>query len=158
MISATTQLLALGYTFIAAVCGALIGAERRHAEKPTGMRTHALIAAASALIVSIGAVVEQASGRGDPTRTLHGVITGIGFLGAGAIYLRGTRSPGGITTAATVFLTAIVGATVGLGAPIAAFGATVLSLAILRLMPKMLPDPAGSNPTGADALDESDEE
>jgi putative Mg2+ transporter-C (MgtC) family protein len=69
---------------------------------------------------------------------LHAVITGIGFLGAGAIYMRtGADSPGGITTAATVFATAIIGATVGLGAPVAALGATVLTLFVLRVIPML---------------------
>jgi putative Mg2+ transporter-C (MgtC) family protein len=138
MISLTAQLLALAYTVIAMVCGMLIGAERKRAEKPTGMRTHALIAGSAALIIYISSIIDQEIGRGDPTRTLHAVITGIGFLGAGAIYMRsGAHSPGGITTAATVFATAIIGATVGLGAPVAALGATFLTLFVLRVIPML---------------------
>ena len=138
MIALSSQLLALAYTVVAMICGMLIGAERKRAEKPTGMRTHALIAGSAALIVYISSIIDMEIGRGDPTRTLHAVITGIGFLGAGAIYMRtGADSPGGITTAATVFATAIIGATVGLGAPVAALGATVLTLFVLRVIPML---------------------
>jgi putative Mg2+ transporter-C (MgtC) family protein len=138
MISLVAQLTALAYTVVAMVCGIMIGAERKRADKPTGMRTHALIAGSAALIVYISSIIDLEIGRGDPTRTLHAVITGIGFLGAGAIYMRsGANGPGGITTAATVFATAIIGAVVGLGAPVAALGATLLTLFVLRVIPML---------------------
>jgi putative Mg2+ transporter-C (MgtC) family protein len=120
---------------MAAFLGAVIGLERERAEKPAGMRTMSLIAASSSLIVALGTVVNEFyGGLGDPTRALHGVITGIGFLGAGTIAINNRVSRGGhLTTAATVFAAAAVGVTVGLGAPVAAFGVTLLILGALRM-------------------------
>lgn len=133
VIPVTTQLEVLYLTAIAAVLGALIGVERRRADKPAGMRTQALVCAASALVVAIGRAIESAAGTGDPTRPLHAVITGIGFLGAGSIVHSGTGgSAKGMTTAAAVFTTAAVGVTVGIGAPISAVGATLVTLFVLR--------------------------
>ena len=99
------------------------------------MRTMSLIAASSSLIVALGTVVNEFyGGLGDPTRALHGVITGIGFLGAGTIAINNRTSRGGhLTTAATVFAAAAVGVTVGLGAPVSAFGVTLLILGALRM-------------------------
>ena len=118
---------------IAAFLGSLIGWERDRAGKSAGPRTMALVGSASAAIVAIGAVVGEASRYGDPTRALHAIITGIGFLGAGLIFTD-KRSKGiqGVTTAATVFSTAAVGVAVGLGFQIAGLGLTVIILIILR--------------------------
>jgi len=72
---------------------------------------------------------------GDPTRALHAVVTGIGFLGAGLIFTNtraGSSGIGGVTTAATVFTTATVGVGVGLGFQVAAAGLTLVILVILR--------------------------
>lgn len=135
MIPIIDQLQITLYTLMAAFLGAVIGLERERAEKPAGMRTMSLIAASSSLIVSLGTVVNEFyGGLGDPTRALHGVITGIGFLGAGTIAINNRVSRGGhLTTAATVFAAAAVGVTVGLGAPVAAFGVTLLILGALRM-------------------------
>ncbi len=118
---------------IAAFLGSLIGWERDRAGKSAGPRTMALVGSASAAIVAIGAIVGDASRFGDPTRALHAIITGIGFLGAGLIFTD-KRSTGiqGVTTAATVFSTAAVGVAVGLGFQIAGVGLTVIILIILR--------------------------
>jgi putative Mg2+ transporter-C (MgtC) family protein len=156
MIPLEVQLTALAYTIVAMFCGVLIGAERKRADKPTGMRTHALIAGSAALIVHISSIIDLEIGRGDPTRTIHAIITGIGFLGAGVIYMRsGADSPGGITTAATVFATAIIGAVVGLGAPVAALGATLLTLFVLRVIPMLTHGRSNRNNEGS--IDSSDD-
>ena len=135
MIPIIDQLQITFYTLMAAFLGAVIGLERERAEKPAGMRTMSLIAAASSLIVALGTVVNDFyGGLGDPTRALHGVITGIGFLGAGTIAINNRTSRGGhLTTAATVFAASAVGVTVGLGAPVSAFGVTLLILGALRM-------------------------
>jgi len=93
----------------------------------------ALVGSASAAIVAIGAVMDVAAKYGDPTRALHAIITGIGFLGAGLIFTD-KRSSGiqGVTTAATVFSTAAVGVAVGLGFQVVGAGLTVVILIILR--------------------------
>jgi putative Mg2+ transporter-C (MgtC) family protein len=96
----------------------------------------ALIASAASLVVALGEHINTLTpGMGDPTRALHGVITGIGFLGAGTIAMTSDSRyrQGGVTTAATVFVTAAIGITVGLGAPVSAILATMLVLVALRM-------------------------
>ncbi len=117
---------------IAAILGSIIGWERDRAGKSAGPRTMALVATASATIVAIGAVLNVTLDYGDPTRALHAVITGIGFLGAGLIFTSKTSGTQGVTTAATVFTTAAMGVAVGLGFQVVGLGLTVIILLILR--------------------------
>jgi putative Mg2+ transporter-C (MgtC) family protein len=116
----------------AALFGSLIGWERDRAGKSVGPRTMALVGLSAAAIVSIGEVMIEGSDFGDPTRALHAVITGIGFLGAGLIFRKSDRGPQGMTTAATVFATASMGVSVGLGFPLAALGLSLIILIVLR--------------------------
>ena len=117
---------------IAAVLGSIIGWERDRAGKSAGPRTMALVGAASAAVVAIGAVLDVEADFGDPTRAMHAVITGIGFLGAGLIFTNRSGGTQGVTTAATVFATAAMGVAVGLGFQVAGLGLTLIILAILR--------------------------
>ncbi|CAB4952666.1 unannotated protein [freshwater metagenome] len=117
---------------LAAVLGSIIGWERDRAGKSAGPRTMALVGSASAAVVAIGAVLDLNADFGDPTRAMHAVITGIGFLGAGLIFTNRSGGTQGVTTAATVFATAGMGVAVGLGFQIAGVGLTVIILAILR--------------------------
>ena len=118
---------------IAGVLGSLIGWERDRAGKSAGPRTMALVGSASAAIVAIGAVVGAQAQFGDPTRALHAIITGIGFLGAGLIFTdKHSTGIQGVTTAATVFSTAAVGVAVGLGFQVVGAGLTLIILIILR--------------------------
>jgi putative Mg2+ transporter-C (MgtC) family protein len=118
---------------IAAILGSLIGWERDRAGKSAGPRTMALVGSASAAIVAIGAVLDVAAQYGDPTRALHAIITGIGFLGAGLIFTdKHSSGIQGVTTAATVFSTAAVGVAVGLGFQVVGAGLTIVILVILR--------------------------
>ena len=120
---------------IAAFLGSLIGWERDRAGKSAGPRTMVLVCASAAVIVAIGAVLDVEAQYGDPTRALHAVITGIGFLGAGLIFTNtraGSSGLGGVTTAATVFATAAVGVGVGLGFQVAGAGLTLVISIILR--------------------------
>ncbi|MFG0291666.1 MAG: MgtC/SapB family protein [Phycisphaerales bacterium JB050] len=105
----------------AAVLGALIGAERSRAEKPADTRTMMLISVGAAAFALIGerviAGTEGGSHLGlvsDPTRVLAYIISGVGFLGAGAI-LHSKRTVKGLTTASSIWCTAAVGAACGLG-------------------------------------------
>ena len=111
---------------LAAVLGSVIGWERDRAGKSAGPRTMALVGAASA------AVLDVEADFGDPTRAMHAVITGIGFLGAGLIFTNRSGGTQGVTTAATVFATAAMGVAVGLGFQVAGLGLTLIILAILR--------------------------
>ena len=117
---------------LAAVLGSIIGWERDRAGKSAGPRTMALVGSASAAVVAIGAVLDINADFGDPTRAMHAVITGIGFLGAGLIFTNRSGGTQGVTTAATVFATAGMSVAVGLGFQIAGIGLTVIILAILR--------------------------
>jgi putative Mg2+ transporter-C (MgtC) family protein len=117
---------------IAAVLGSIIGWERDRAGKSAGPRTMALVGSSSAAIVAVGAVLGVDASFGDPTRALHAVITGIGFLGAGLIFTNRIGGTQGVTTAATVFATAAMGVAVGLGFQVAGLGLTIIILAILR--------------------------
>jgi putative Mg2+ transporter-C (MgtC) family protein len=117
---------------IAAVLGSIIGWERDRAGKSAGPRTMALVGSASAAVVAIGAVLDINADFGDPTRAMHAVITGIGFLGAGLIFTNRSGGTQGVTTAATVFATAAMGVAVGLGFQLAGLGLTIIILAILR--------------------------
>jgi len=121
---------------IAVLLGAVTGMERRRADKPAGTRTHALVAGAAALTTAISIAAVESFGVGDPTRGIHAVITGIGFLGAGAILhpRSGDQAPTGLTTAASVFYTACVGIAVASGYVLTAVLATCISFALLRLV------------------------
>jgi putative Mg2+ transporter-C (MgtC) family protein len=92
----------------------------------------ALVGASSAAIVNIGHILGENSQYGDPTRAMHAIITGIGFLGAGLIFQTRDSGTKGVTTAATVFATAAMGCAVGLGFQIASIGLTIIILIVLR--------------------------
>jgi len=96
---------------LAAALGGIIGWQRQKAHKPAGLRTHMLIAIGAALFTI--ASVNGFPG-GTPTQVAAGVVTGIGFLGAGAIMHRG-RSVEGLTTAASMWAVAAIGLAVGTG-------------------------------------------
>ena len=122
---------------LAAVLGGLIGAERELRERQAGLRTHLLVAVGSALFTIVGAYGFHdflASGesvvRADPTRIAAQIVTGIGFLGAGAIIRQGF-SVRGLTTAATLLVVAAVGLAAGAGYYSAAVITTALVLIAL---------------------------
>lgn len=92
------------------ILGFLIGLEREASGKDIGIRTSALISLGSTLFCLISSILIQ----GDPTRIVGQLITGVGFIGAGLIF-RSENNIHGLTTAATIWCTAAVGALVGLG-------------------------------------------
>ena len=119
---------------LAAALGGAIGLEREFRHKPAGLRTNMLIALGSALFSIVS--VELGSGPGSPDRIAAQVVTGIGFLGAGAI-LRSGENVHGLTTAATIWVNAAIGMAAGLGSyTIAAVGAGI-TLVVLALLPLM---------------------
>lgn len=126
------QLQVVGVLVWALALGLLIGLERDLAGKPAGVRTHALVAVTSAVVTGVSAVVVTDGFLGDPTRGLHAVITGIGFLGAGAILQpRKAGRIGGLTTAASIMWAAAAGGAVALGYGVAATAGTLIVLALL---------------------------
>jgi putative Mg2+ transporter-C (MgtC) family protein len=124
---------------IAAALAAAMGWEREAAGKPAGLRTHMIVGVAAALyvaLVDVEATRYESHARGmqiDPTRAIDAVATGIGFLGAGIIFVsRRTGAVQGLTTAASIWATAAVGVAVGLEAYVLAVAATLLLVGILR--------------------------
>lgn len=118
---------------LAAVLGAGVGYQRERVGKPAGLRTHILIALGSALFTVVSLFGFE--GQVDPSRVAAGVVTGIGFLGAGVIF-RGMRSDGpvvGLTTAASVWVTAAIGLAAGVGMYLVAVIIAVLTVAVLML-------------------------
>jgi putative Mg2+ transporter-C (MgtC) family protein len=122
---------------LAAVLGGLIGVERELREREAGLRTHLLVALGSALFTIVGAYgfhdfLESGESvvRADPTRIAAQIVTGIGFLGAGAIIRQGF-SVRGLTTAATLWVVAAVGLAAGAGYYSAAVITTALVLIAL---------------------------
>jgi putative Mg2+ transporter-C (MgtC) family protein len=119
--------------------GGLIGLERSYHGRPAGFRTHALVCTASALLMLV-TVYEGHwfAARGaervtiDPTRMAQGIMTGIGFLGAGVIMKEGL-SVRGLTTAASIWITAAIGVLVGIGFWFPGIFATAIALGTLAL-------------------------
>jgi len=113
---------------IAVICGAIIGAERERREKPAGLRTMILICLGSTAFAMVS--YAYVSNTGDSGRVAAQIVTGIGFLGAGVIMRdRGTIT--GMTTAATIWVSAAVGLTVGVGFAGAGIGLSILVRAVL---------------------------
>jgi putative Mg2+ transporter-C (MgtC) family protein len=117
---------------VAAALGAAIGYERELSAQRAGLRTHMLVALGAALFTTAGAHVLHT----DPTRVAAQVVTGIGFLGAGAILREGIAIRG-LTTAASLWVAAAVGVAVGLGGYVAAVVAVVLALIVLVALKKL---------------------
>jgi len=120
---------------LAAVLGGVLGYEREHKGKAAGIRTHMLVALGAALFV----LVPQQAGMhvADMSRVMQGIVTGVGFLGAGAIIKQHSEeNVQGLTTAAGVWMTAAIGIACGLGRESTAVLSTLLALAILSLVPR----------------------
>ena len=117
---------------MAAVLGGIIGIEREIRDKPAGLRTNILICVGSTLFMSISTKVAQLVG-GDPTRIAAQIITGIGFLGAGAV-LHSHGFVLGLTTAATIWVVAGVGMALGSGLYGVAVFVTGMSIMTLYLL------------------------
>ncbi len=119
---------------VAALLGSLIGLERNWKRHPAGLRTNMLIAVASCLftILSVEWFPMEGPSR-DTARVAAQIVTGVGFLGAGAL-LQTKNSIRGLTTAATIWLVAAIGMAVGVGAFALAIFSTLLSLAGLIIL------------------------
>jgi putative Mg2+ transporter-C (MgtC) family protein len=115
---------------LAAVLGGAIGYQRERAGKPAGLRTHMLICMGAALFTLVS--IFGFTGLADPSRVAAGVVTGIGFIGAGAIIFRSQEGyVTGLTTAATIWAVAGIGVAVGAGLYIASAVTTAIVLGIL---------------------------
>jgi putative Mg2+ transporter-C (MgtC) family protein len=118
----------VGRLLLAAALGAIVGLERELRNKEAGLRTNILITMGSALFTIMS--IELAGPDGDPTRIAAQIVTGIGFLGGGAI-LRQQGTVLGLTTAATIWMNAAIGVACGGGRYLLATVATVVTLLTL---------------------------
>jgi putative Mg2+ transporter-C (MgtC) family protein len=137
----------------ATVLGAVIGFQRERAGKPAGLRTHMLVTVGTAVFVlacsGVGMSLDGLS------RVIQGIVTGIGFIGAGAILkLDRERDIQGLTTAAGVWMTAAVGVAVGLGSLGVALLSTVFTLVILSFSKRFEPRGAGPRATPGELADD----
>src|SRR3989338_2780360 len=126
MLETSEMLLRL---ILSAGLASLLGWEREKVGKPAGLRTNMMVAIGTTLLtlVSVDALQD-----GDPSRIAAGIVTGIGFLGAGTIF-RAKNHVHGLTTAATVWSVAAVGIAVGTGYYSAAIASTIMMYAILKI-------------------------
>ena len=129
----TTRLLT------AIVLGGALGLERESKGRAAGLKTHILVSVGSALFVL--APLQMGISGADVTRVMQGIVSGIGFLGAGAI-LKQDREERvqGLTTAAGIWMTAAIGMAAGMGMQMVALATTVAALAVVSALPRLMPE------------------
>jgi putative Mg2+ transporter-C (MgtC) family protein len=121
----------------AAVLGGMLGIERERKGRAAGLKTHILVSIGSALFVMAPLLADI--DPGDVTRVMQGIVSGIGFLGAGAIIkLERDERIEGLTTAAGIWMVAAVGMAAGMGMEIMALATTLIALAVVGVIPKFL--------------------
>jgi putative Mg2+ transporter-C (MgtC) family protein len=121
----------------ALAAGAMIGYERSFHGRPAGLRTHVLVCLASSLLMLVTVYEDHwvrtaGEARLDPTRMAQGIMTGIGFLGAGVIVKEGLNVRG-LTTAASIWITAGIGVLAGVGLYLPLLASTLLTLMVLSV-------------------------
>ncbi|MFI5394981.1 MAG: MgtC/SapB family protein [Candidatus Binatia bacterium] len=129
---------------LAAVAGSLIGWNRQISGKPAGLRTHMLVSLGAALFTLIPLLTSEAHAAEALSRTIQGIATGIGFLGAGEIFHETRLKPGvvpvqGLTSAAAIWVTAALGMVAGCGLWALTAFATILTLIILSVARRVEP-------------------
>lgn len=129
-------MLIIGKFLAAVLIGFLIGFERR--EKVAGKRTFALLCLGSTIFTTVSVMT---FGGGDPMRVIAQIVSGIGFLGLGVIW-KYEGKPVGLTTAATVWVTAAIGILVGLGLWVEVVAGTILVVAVLNAPKTTLKKPS----------------
>lgn len=123
----------------AIVLGGALGLERASKGRAAGVKTHILVSVGSALFVL--APLQAGASMGDVTRVMQGIVSGIGFLGAGAILkLDKEERVQGLTTAAGIWITAAIGMAAGMGMEMVALATTLAALLVVSAIPKLMPD------------------
>ena len=147
--SAGTMAIVVARVFTAALLGGLIGYERESKGRSAGFKTHILVSIGSALFVLAPAMAQVP--MADITRVMQGIVSGIGFLGAGAILKtdKGKRIEG-LTTAAGIWMTSAVGMAAGMGMEVIALITTVVALIVVGVIPRLTgqdePPPDATSP------------
>jgi putative Mg2+ transporter-C (MgtC) family protein len=136
--SAASQLDIVLRIVVAVLLGAIIGYERESTNQPAGLRTHMLVAGGAACFMALsmfgfGAVIEPGRVVLDPSRVAAQIVTGVGFLGAGAIW-RTRASVRGLTTAASIWVVAAIGMACGAALYIVAAAFTILGAITLHFL------------------------
>lgn len=132
--------------FLAVVCGGLIGYQRRAQGSTAGLRTHTLVCITSCLMMQLGVYMSHAFQGVEPTRLAAQVISGIGFLGAGAI-LKDGLSVTGLTTAGTIWAVGCIGLAIGGEFYLLSF---IVSIIIFILL--LLKEPLPTDKTNSDDI------
>lgn len=126
--------LGLGIQVMAAIIlGGLIGVDRELKQKAAGMKTHMLICLGATIYTIMSVLTAELTPTADPARMSSQIVSGIGFLGAGAI-LQGRQGISGLTTAATIWIVAAIGVSIGSGYPFSAFLFTTTIMVVLKLI------------------------
>lgn len=121
----------------ATVLGGMLGLERESKGRAAGLKTHILVSIGSALFVM--APLLSGINPGDVTRVMQGIVSGIGFLGAGAIIkLERDERIEGLTTAAGIWMVSAVGMAAGMGMEVMALVTTLIGLAVVNTIPRIM--------------------
>lgn len=133
--------LQAGELGLALVLSALVGLEREVRQKSAGLRTHTLVGVGAALFMLVSKygftdVLETGRVILDPSRVAAQIVTGVGFLGAGLIFVR-RDSVRGLTSAASIWVTAAIGAAAGAGLPVLATAATAIYFVVALVFPEV---------------------
>jgi putative Mg2+ transporter-C (MgtC) family protein len=120
-------------SLLAALFGGLIGLQRERHERPAGLRTHALVCLGATVFTLVSYEGFSQIGGADPSRIAAGIVTGIGFIGAGAIFRQGILVKG-VTTAASIWISAAIGLALGTRLYYMAILVTVLGLLVLSFL------------------------
>ena len=136
---AGTTTVVVARLLTAIVLGGVLGLEREAKGRAAGLRTHILVCVGSALFVM--APLLAGVSMADVTRVMQGIVSGIGFLGSGAILkLDREERVQGLTTAAGIWATAAIGMAAGMGMQLVAMATTIAALLVVSVLPHLLPD------------------
>lgn len=127
----TTELVFSSKLFLALLLGAIVGYERERDGKDAGLRTYASICLGACIFMIIASHLTQDNSA--IARVMTGIVTGIGFIGAGIIFKDAENKPKGLTTASTIWCTASIGIAVGLNMFVIAIVAKILLFFLLEL-------------------------
>ena len=119
---------------VASICGCIIGYERKNRNKEAGMKTHAIVALGSALIMIVSKYGFLDVAPPDTSRIAAQVVSGIGFLGTGVIFVRNNNIVSGLTTAAGIWTTSGIGLCVGAGNYFVGIMSTIIMIALQEIL------------------------